>query len=338
MDLMQRKQAFVELGNSLQQRTEEEKAALYQQVYQHNTWFTPESIEQALEGSIRYLQPAQLEAWLSRYTLPEVKTPQKVGVVMAGNIPAVGFHDLLCVLISGHTLLAKPSSQDQILISFLAKSLCEIAPAFSEYIHFPPLLKEAEVFIATGSDNTARYFEYYFRDKPHLIRKNRVGVGVMRGDETAEDHQALAQDIFTYFGLGCRNIAKVFVPAGYDFIPFYDAIASFEPVTQHHKYRNNYDYNKAIYLVKKLTHLDNGFLLVREEQALASPVAVLFYETYLDQKDLAHKLATQKDKLQCIVSKEGWYADSLPFGKAQQPQVWEYADQVDTLRFLSTLT
>lgn len=302
-----------------------------------NNWFTPVNVLSSLKAiGEKYLE---YDALIKiSHPLPEVHTPKKVGVVMAGNIPAVGFHDALCVLLSGHILLAKTSSDDAILIRFLLNKLLEIEERFQEYIHFVERLNEADAYIATGSDNTARYFEYYFSKKPNIIRKNRVSVAVLHGNETSEELHALGNDILQFYGLGCRNVAKLFVPRGYDFTKFYESIESYQSYcTTHHKYFNNYEYNKSILLVNGNQHLDNGFLMVRESEGLVSPLSVLFYEYYDDLTTVREHLVGN-DKIQCIVGDTStieWI--TVPFGKAQSPAIDDYADGVNTMDFLASL-
>lgn len=338
MKLIERKTAFVALGHRLQNITDEEFTALAGAARASNGWFTEESIALAMKGIVKMLSETQLTEWLSRYP-EEVKTPRKIGVVMAGNIPFVGFHDLLSVLISGHQLQAKLSSQDQVLMNFLISEIKQIAPEFS--IDTPERLTEADAYIATGSDNSARYFHYYFGKKPHVIRKNRTSVGILTGNETAEDFAALATDIFTYYGLGCRNVSKVFYPKDFDLNEVIDNFERFSSVANHHKYRNNYDYNKSILLVNRVAHKDNGFLLLRENDGLVSPISVLFTQAYDSYEGCAAKVNDMADKIQCIVSgdqSDHFRRPVVPFGGAQQPSVWDYADSVDTMEFLHKLT
>jgi len=303
-----------------------------------NNWFTPSNSASSLHAiANEFLNETKLTEWASGYSEPA--SMKKVGVVMAGNIPAVGFHDALCVLMSGHTLLAKPASDDQILIHALMNKLIEIEPGFKEHIKFVERLNEADAYIATGSDNTARYFHYYFSNKPHIIRKNRTSVAVITGDETSEDLAAMGTDIFQYFGLGCRNVSKLFVPQGYDFTKFYESVESFKSVClNHHKYFNNYEYNKSILLVNGVHHFDNGFLMLVESSALVSPISVLHYENYESLNVISEFLETSQEKIQCIVGNaDSNIKDIIPFGQAQQPGLYDYADSVDTMEFLSGL-
>jgi len=336
MTLENRIEAFVELGKQLQRLTPEDRKTWAQTALSRNTWFDEANVSHAIDGLIIMLEEQYLREWLYPYHLKQV-TSKKVGVVMAGNIPMVGFHDFLAVLLSGHYLLAKPSTNDEPLMRRLANMLVSIEPAFANQFEFVDLLKNADAIIATGSDNTARYFEFYFAKRPHIIRKNRISIAILTGHEETDDLKALGEDIFRYYGLGCRNVSKVFVPEGYTFDKFFEANAHQTSLLDHHKYQNNYDYNKSILLVNRVPHFDNGFMLVQQSEALVSPISVLFYDTFSSLKDLRHKLADVKDKTQCVVSAHGWLEGSIPFGQAQRPMVWDYADGVDTLAFLQKL-
>ncbi|MCJ8167601.1 acyl-CoA reductase [Pontibacter sp. E15-1] len=336
MTLENRIEAFVELGKQLQNLTQEDRQAWAQAAMSRNVWFTEENVSCAIDGVIQLLDEQYLREWLYPYHIKQV-IPKKVGVVMAGNIPMVGFHDFLSVLVSGHYLLAKLSTNDEPLLKRLSDMLVGIEPAFANQFEFVELLKEADALIATGSDNTARYFEYYFAKRPHIIRKNRTSIGVLTGHEEQDDLQALGEDIFRYYGLGCRNVSKVLVPKGYTFDRFFEANAHRQNLLDHHKYANNYDYNKSILLVNRVPHFDNGFMLVQESQGLVSPISVLFYETFHTLHDLRHKLEAVKEKTQCVVSAHGWLEGSIPLGEAQRPMTWDYADGVDTMQFLLNL-
>jgi hypothetical protein len=336
MNLTQRISAFAELGNQINRLNTDEKATLADQAAQRNPWFTPEYVALALAGVSQFLSDGTLKKWTAPYSL-DTSTPKTIGVAMAGNIPMVGFHDFLCVLISGNKLKAKLSSQDEVLLRAITQKLIHIEPRFEPLINFEERLNNVDAVIATGSDNTSRYFEYYFRNIPNIIRKNRTSCAVIMGDETTEQFIELGKDVFSYFGLGCRNVSKVFVPEGYSFTPLLDSWPGYSNIGNHHKYANNYDYQKSILLVNGVTFLDNGFVLVTENSALVSPISVLFFETYKNQDDLHEKINSQKEKIQCIVSANGWYPESVPFGKAQYPEVWDYADNVDTLKFLNNL-
>jgi len=278
--LSDRISAFVQLGIRLSNLSEDEKFSLFRQAENQNAWFTQRSLEQALEGIRLMLDAQALERWLAAYTLRNPLSPKQVGLMLSGNIPAVGFHDLLSVLISGHTACVKLSSQDAALPLWLIQELKKIEPRFSDRIQVEDMLKNKQAYIATGSDNSARYFNYYFGKYPHLIRSNRTSVAILQGDESTADLQALGKDIFDYFGLGCRNVSKVFVKNQGQLMDLLDSLESFSWVGNHHKYFNNYEYNKSIYLVNRTPHLDNGFLLLKESTDLVSPIGVLFYEIY----------------------------------------------------------
>lgn len=337
MTLAQRLTAFVRLGERLSSLSEDELADISRRAGAHNTWFDAPNVRTALTGVAAMLREAELRTWLAPYGELAPPAPRRVAVVMAGNIPLVGFHDMLSVLISGHWLDAKLASTDPWLPRWLSEELIKIEPAFTECIRFVELVKEADAVIATGSDNTARYFDYYFARKPHIIRRNRTSRAVLSGYETSEELALLGEDIFRYYGLGCRNVATLLVPPGYDFPKLLDALLPWSFVLEHHKFRNNYDYQKSILLVNRVPHLDTGFLLVREAPEPVSAISVLHYQFYDGKAELDAKLAELADKTQVVVSAGGWLSGSVPFGQAQYPHVWDYADGVDTLAFLSQL-
>ncbi len=302
----------------------------------HNGWFTPEQVYFAVQSWAEALTEENLRQWLSAY--PEkVEQPKTIGLVLAGNIPLVGFHDFLSVLVSGHKVLVKTSSNDQKLLPFLAEYLCAVLPEFKNQITFTSgQLENYDAVIATGSNNTARYFEYYFKDKPSIIRKSRNSVAVLNGQETQEQLVALGEDIFRYFGLGCRNVSKLLVPKGYDFKAFFEAMFAYQDVIHFPKYANNYDYNKAVFLMSNFKILDNGFLTLKEDSSYASPISSVFYEYYDSIEDVKTRLENDRDLLQCIVSNH-LIEHSIRFGKTQKPELWDYADHVDTLAFLFDL-
>jgi hypothetical protein len=336
MKLEDRIEAFAALGKKINQLNDAEKQLIYQNAAQYNAWFTAESVHMALTGISHFLTKDILFQWTSRYVLAN-NEPKTVGVNMAGNIPLVGFHDLLCILISGHVAVAKKSSQDSYLITLLTDWLTDLEPRFKSTIRFEERLNKVDAVIATGSDNTARYFEYYFRKIPHIIRKNRTSCAILMGEESESHLIELGKDVFTYFGLGCRNVAKLFVPEDYNFPGLLNCWEIYQPIIHHHKYVNNYDYQKSIMLVNGIHYYDTGFIMLTHSESLVSPISVLFYETYRNLSDLNEKLNGQKEKIQCIVSANGWFEGSVPFGKAQLPEVWDYADRVDTMKFLSAL-
>lgn len=302
--------------------------------HHHNGWFSPQAVKHALKAWGESLNAVDAESWLKSYSFDGKN--QKVGVIMAGNIPLVGLHDALCVLLSGDVLHAKLSSKDSLLMPIVLNAISSIAPEWKAQIKIVGQLKDIDVLIATGSDNSARYFDYYFRDKKKLIRKNRTSVAILNGSESDEELAALADDIFTYYGLGCRNVTKIFLPKGYDLDQLFKAFFPYQEIINHNKYANNYDYNKAIYLLNKVDLLENGFILLKEDEGLHSPVGVLFYEYYEDVDEVKKKLQASADEVQAIVSNLN-DATYMPFGKAQKPELWDYADGVDTLAFLQAM-
>lgn len=341
--------AFIELGKFLNQFNLEKNTQAddvkYNEIYferfialielsqSHNGWFTPEQVYFSINSWAEALTETNINQWISKYDFSEVKT-KTVGLILAGNIPLVGFHDFLSVLISGHKVLVKTSSNDQHLLPFLANYLIESAPDFKNYIEFTEgKLQNFDAVIATGSNNTARYFEYYFKDKPSIIRKNRNSVAVLDGNETQEDLTNLGEDIFRYFGLGCRNVSKLFVPKGYDFKKFFESIFAYQDIIKYEKYANNYDYNKAVFLMSLYKLLDNGFVTIKEDTSYASPISSVFYEFYEDSKEIESRLENDRDSIQCIVS-NSLIKNSIPFGQTQKPKLWDYADNIDTLDFL----
>jgi len=346
---IEKKKCFIELGRFLRQfsldNNEKKVGVLGNDLFfdkcielielsqSHNGWFTPEQVYFAIQSWAEALSEENLNLWLSKYNFSEVKT-KTVGLILAGNIPLVGFHDFLSVLISGHKVLVKTSSNDQYLIKFLAQYLIAINPEIENYITFTEgKLEGFDAVIATGSNNTARYFEYYFKNKPSIIRKNRNSVAVLTGTETHEELVNLGEDIFRYFGLGCRNVSKLFIPKGYNFEAFFKAMYEQRNVIYYEKYANNYDYNKAVFLMSNFQLLDNEFLIIKEDSSYASPISSVFYEYYENIDAIKKQLENDADQIQCIVSKN-IIVNSIPFGQTQNPNLWDNADNVDTLEFL----
>lgn len=344
--------AFIELGKFLNQfhleKSQKNNEVKHNEIYfdrfislielsqSHNGWFTPEQVYFSIESWAEALSKENLEKWISNYNFSKVES-KTVGLILAGNIPLVGFHDFLSVLISGHKVLVKTSSNDQHLLPFLASYLIEVAPELKNFITFTEgKLENFDAVIATGSNNTARYFEYYFKDKPSIIRKNRNSVAVLNGKETTEDLVNLGEDIFRYFGLGCRNVSKLFVPEDYDFKNFFEAIFAYQDIIKYEKYANNYDYNKAVFLMSLFQLLDNGFLTIKEDTSYASPISSVFYEFYKDINEVESRLQHDADSIQCVVS-NNLVSNSIPFGQTQKPKLWDYADNIDTLDFLLQL-
>jgi len=306
----------------------------------YNNWFTKDNVEFALEQWSQALTRKNLEEWIGQYSSDafEPKNPKTIAIIMAGNIPLVGFHDFLAVLLTGNKVLAKPSTDDDKLLPFLAQILVAIDKRFAEVINLASgQLKEFDAVIATGSDNSARYFEHYFGKYPNVIRKNRTSVAVLTGNETPEQLYELGWDVFRYFGLGCRNVSKLFLPEGYDINNIFKAFFDFNHVVENKKYGNNYDYNRAIFMLEQHKFLENGFVILKENEALHAPAAVVYHETYSDIESLNAKLAELESQLQCIVSENKNVNQAIAMGQAQQPALWDYADKVDTVSFLQGL-
>jgi hypothetical protein len=335
MSVEDRIAAFAKLGERIGHLSDDEREDLYRRAEAQNRWFTHREIAAAFDAWQDLLTEEKLQAWLQGYHLGEMPNPKSIGIMMAGNIPAVGFHDLMAVLLVGHKAYVKLSSSDAVLMGWIIRNLQEIEPRFS--ITIEELLRAKDAYVATGSDNSARYFEYYFGRYPSIIRKNRTSVAILNGDENESDLQALGRDIFQYYGLGCRNVSKLYVNDTDNILRLLDAVEKYKYVADNHKYFNNYEYNKSIYLVNREPHLDNGFLLVRESEGLVSPISVVYYEIYSDEHALKNRLSEVSDKIQCILSKDAWYPKSLPFGEAQCPALDDYADGVDTISFLRSL-
>jgi Acyl-CoA reductase (LuxC) len=338
MTLKERIESFSELGHILRDsldgkntRYSSDLEKLINNQQFKNGWFTPEYVRMAIKAIAGELTYDNLAAWTSRY--PAIDSPESslnIGVVMAGNIPLAGFHDFLSVLITGNTIIAKTSSKDPDLIVFISNILCEINREFSKRISFTDgLLRGFDAVIATGSDNSSRYFEYYFGKYPHIIRKNRNSLAILDGRETSGELSGLGSDVFSYFGLGCRSISKVFLPEGYDAEKLKSSWAEYERIIHHNKYANNFDYNKAIFIVNRNEFTDFGFLLLRKSPGISSPVAVLHFEYYNTINNVYLEIEKMRDKIQCVVSRK-----DIPYGRAQWPHLWDYADGTDTVGFL----
>jgi hypothetical protein len=338
-------QAFIKLKDFLSDFLSERKTASHKnkfddldkaidESYSYNGWFTKEYILKALQGIVLMLEETQLKEFVKE--IKEPKSPKTV--IMAGNIPAVGFHDFMCVLLSGNKILLKPSSDDKILITFFADFLMEVEPLFKERILFTDgRMNNFDAVIATGSNNSALYFEKYFGKYPHIIRKNRTSVAVLTGKETTEELNLLGNDIFDYYGLGCRNVSKLYVPKDYNFNLLYESIFSFGEVIQNKKYGNNHEYNRAIYLLNQDKFLDNNFLIIKESESLHSPIAVLFYEQYESLDEVSSKLKGIEEQLQCVVSNTKLSIKTISVGKSQAPTIFDFPDNINTIHFLNNL-
>lgn len=303
-----------------------------------NAWFTAEEVNRALNALHNMLNGDDLNEWFKNISVNS--RPEKIGLILAGNIPLVGFHDVLCVLATGNIALIKLSSSDEKLLPALLARLIRFEPALQDHIVYVERLKEFDAIIATGSNNTSRYFDYYFGKVPNIIRKNRNSVAVLSGEESIEEIQNLGHDIFDYFGLGCRNVSKLFIPESYDVKHLFEPLQSFAPISDHFKYNNNYDYNKSIFLVNLVHHFDNGFILMKEDKGLSSPLAVLYYEKYNNIRELEETLKEQQQDIQCVVSGMPLNLETgfVNFGESQYPKLWDYADHVNTIDFLKSLS
>jgi hypothetical protein len=337
MTLSERIEVLGQLGDHLLGKDEYLEAVMKRTAF-HNGWFTEDSQQEAIrELAVQMLNRDRLREWLSRNQLAE-SSPKKVGIVMAGNIPLVGFHDWLCVFVSGHQAQVKLSEKDPFLFPYLMKILERLDERTLAYTEVTERLHGFEAVIATGSNNSARYFEAYFSKYPNIIRKNRNGVAVLTGDETLEELRALGKDIFRYYGLGCRNVAKLYVPEGYDFDPLLEALHEYREVVLNTKYKNNFDYNYALFVLNKIEIKANGCILLVEAPALQSRIACLHYEFYSSLEEVTKEIQAQESEVQCTVAKSGALPiPAFSFGKAQEPALWDYPDGADTLAFLASL-
>ncbi|HEX2608097.1 MAG TPA: acyl-CoA reductase [Flavisolibacter sp.] len=333
MNLQERKEVLLWLGRYMLSKNEEWDQAK-RKAQADNAWFTEPFIGQAIQNiTTQFLTEKALDNAIAEYDLSNhIPKPKKVGIVMAGNIPLVGMHDLISVFLTGHYAHIKPSSKDFHLVNHLVNKLLQEWPQALPYFTIRERLTEVDAYIATGSNNTSRYFEYYFRNYPSIIRKNRTSVAILSGSETKEQLEALADDIQSYFGLGCRNITKLYVPAGYDFLPLLNALRKYDHLKDHNKYRNNMDYNLAIHILNNTYYMTNDSIVLVEDASFFSPISQLHYEFYTDGTELRNNLR-HNETIQCIVSLE-----DVPFGQAQCPSLFDYADGVDTIQFLLSLS
>jgi hypothetical protein len=332
MHLQQRIHLLVELGRYMLSDNADWQAAK-ERAFLENKWFIPEFIDLAVENiATEFLQEKKLRAWAERYDLPaENRDPKNIGLVMAGNIPLVGFHDFLAIFISGHRQTIKPSSRDQVLIKQLTGHLNTLDAGSVPYISFAEMLKGCDAYIATGSNNSARYFDYYFGKYPNIIRHNRTSVAILNGKETSADLEKLADDVNLFFGLGCRNVTKIYVPQNYDFIPLLEALKKFNYLSELNKYKNNYDYQLTMLIMNKKYYMANESVLLTEDPSPFSPIACLHFEYYSNLSGILASLEGN-EAIQCVVGK-----DYIPFGQAQKPCLTDYADGMDTLQFLREL-
>ncbi|MGK0315515.1 MAG: hypothetical protein ACI86M_001746 [Saprospiraceae bacterium] len=311
-----------------------------QSAYYANKWFTVDESWNALEAiATFFLSKEILSNWTSEYQIKDDLSPKTIGLVLAGNIPLVGFHDVLCCFVAGHKTLAKLSAKDEILIKAVVSRLVELEPDIASHIVLTDRLKGFDAIIATGSNNSSTYFEEYFGKYPNIIRKNRNAIAVINGDETDEDFIALGHDIFNYFGLGCRNVSKLYVPSGYKFDHMLGVLHDhYKELANHDKYRNNFDYNNALFMLNKVKYLMSGSLIITESAAISSRIATVHYSYYDDISSLENELSQRQDEIQCIVANLKLDNHStFSFGEAQKPSILDYADGVDTMEFLTNL-
>ena len=338
---------FIALGDymrnfSIQSKSQELFSQTFEKLictlHQENAWFTESNVRKSISEHGNWLRQETLSKWLQPYKINTQNTPKKIGVIMAGNIPLVGFHDFISVIFSGNIFLGKMSSKDNKILQHLAEFLINRNPKYKDLIKFESnQLKDFDAIIATGSNNTSRYFDYYFGKYPNIIRKNRNSVAILTGNETSEQIKELGHDIFDYFGLGCRNVSKIFTPENFDLENFFENLNEFSEIYQHNKYANNYDYNKSIYLMNQIQHFDNGFVLLKEDNSLNSPIGVIHYETYKNLNDVKKNIDLNRDLIQCIIGDHAISNEEIAFGDAQKPALWDYADNIDTLDFLLNL-
>ena len=326
------------LGNYLSQFDEAVQGVI-ELSHLKNRWFTPENTTKALKSiATQFLNEDLLTSWAKQYAIDDNKPPKKVGLILAGNIPAVGFHDMLCCFVTGHKAIMKLSEKDNIILPFLVDKLISLDSRVGEYFELVNRLKDFEAVIATGSNNTSLYFEQYFGKYPNIIRKNRNGIAVLSGKESEDELKSLSGDIFDYFGLGCRSVSKLYVPEGYNFDQFLEITHSFKQIINHSKYKNNFDYNYAILILNKEKFLSNGCLLLREDNQIASRIANLNYEYYTDLETLEKQLLQDQDSLQCVCTSLAFNdIKTIPLGTSQMPALGSYADNVDTMKFLTSL-
>jgi hypothetical protein len=311
----------------------ERNDVIIQKAHQNNPWFIPEFIKNALQSVAYMLEEAKLIRWLSRYSAADTAL-KNIGLVLAGNIPLVGFHDLLCVLLSGHRAILKLSHNDEILIPYIMSIFEKIEPEIKEQIMIEASIHQVDAAVATGSDNTSRYFKHAFKNIPYIIRNNRTSCGILDGSESSHDLEALSEDVFQYFGLGCRNVSKIYVPKSFDIRALISKLGKFSWIINHSKYYNNYKLQITKNLLEGRVFIDGQFFILSKSSNLVSPVSCIFYEEYDSLEMLKYVIGMNKNKLQCIVSKNGWYENSISFGMAQHPEPWDYADQIDTMEFL----
>jgi len=334
MNLKERISLFSSLGNLIADKDNPKIIKSFHRIKTSNPWFTDENISLSLSSVSKMLNEEALIDWTSKYDFKSTLNEKKVFIIMAGNLPLVGFHDFLSVLISGNVAVVKLSSKDNILPRILIELMISIDSRISDFFNIVDNIIDLNVdaVIATGSDNSSKYFDYYFKGFKSIIRKNRRSLAILDGSETESQLESLADDVFSYFGLGCRSVSKIYIPVDYDLNKLFKSFFNYNPIINHIKYANNYDYNKTIYLMNKEKLLDNGFVIFKEDQSIQSPVATIFYEYYNSRDNLNNYIKSNRNLFQCIVSNE-----DIPFGQSQFPKLTDYADQKDTIEFLLSI-
>jgi hypothetical protein len=344
MTLNKRISAFEQLSVRLQDTLDGKKTGndklsrQIEQEHNYNSWFIPYFVRRAMDSIVQMLNEKQIEQWILPYQdmLSIQQSPLRTGVIMAGNIPLVGFHDFISVLMAGHIFIGKLSSNDAHLLPIIAEMLCEIEPSFADKIIFcPDKLDPIDRLIATGSNDAARHFSFYFQKYPSIIRKHCNSIALLDGNESDEDLRKLADDIFLYFGSGCRSVSKIYVPTNYSFQPLFAALDVYKDiVAQHNKYLNNLEYQKTVHLLNAVPFLDQGIIIFKQETALSSPIGIVHYQYYDDKNVVLNEIRSYGEALQCAVGNSKEYASFVHFGKTQYPKLNNYANGIDTLSFL----
>lgn len=329
--------ALIELGKELKAYTNnllDDRLSLeYDEVIAraeiNNPWFIKTFVLQALGVWADALTENGVDKWLKSY--PQGKTAKNISVIGAGNIPLVAFHDCISVLASGHNLWLKCSTDDEILLPFIINRLLSFEKSLENSLELKTQgLQKADALIATGSNNSARYFEYYFRHMPMILRKNRSSVAVITDEVSNETLESLADDMFSYFGKGCRSVGKLFVPENFNIQRVFENSVKYSYFKNHNKYVNNFDYHRAIYLMNQDKFLENDFFVIRESDKMHAPVGVCFYERYSDLDKVKEKVNALSDELQVISGLD----ESAAIGCNQMTTLLDYADGVDTMEFL----
>jgi hypothetical protein len=335
MNLDQHIQSLIKLGQQIVQFDDSDLSNIIHQAYVQNNWFDQDEMKHCLTAWSNELTEENLIEWTNRYDFSKKADPKNVGLILAGNIPLVGLHDIICVLLSGNKALVKLSSKDTFMMKYIIFSLYKIDEAYKERIEIVERLTDHDAIIATGSNNSSRYFEHYFGNYPNIIRKNRTSIALLDGKESKLQLEALGNDIFRYFGLGCRNISKIYVPQDYKLDPIFEALASFEPIMHNNKYKNNYDYNCTLLLMNQVKFLSNDFLMLKEDNSFHAPTGTVHIERYADEADLKVKIdSIDLGTIQCISSDHIDVPNHIQLGQCQHPQLWDYADNIDTMEFL----